>query len=148
MKLLILLSFFIKANSDLSSLRSFYEAAPKEEAKAKQMLVLAEKNSTVNFVFLGYTGAAKIILAKHTVNPYAKWNLFNEGKNILETAIKSDINNAELRYLRLTIQMNAPHFLGYKSNVNTDKEFLKKNSNMLNDKELKGLIENYLKSIK
>jgi len=148
MKLLILLFFFSYANADLSNLRSLYEVATKEESKATQMLALAEKNSSVNFVFLGYKGAAKIILAKHAMSPYTKWNLFKEGKNILESSIKADANNSELRYLRLTIQMNVPSFLGYNNNVNDDKAFLKKNIKNIKDKELQALIEDYLQNAK
>ena len=147
MKLPLLLLFFLLANSDLSSLRNLYKEASKDKAKANKLLVIADKNSSNNSVFYGYKGAAKIIMAKYAFNPYTKWNLFNEGKDILESAIASDVNNIELRYLRLTIQMNAPNFLGYKSNIDSDKKFLKENINGLNDKELQSIIKNYLLKI-
>jgi hypothetical protein len=147
MKLLLLLFFLPLVNSDLSSLRSLYQEASKDEAKANKLLVIADKNSSNNSVFYGYKGAAKIIMAKYAFNPYTKWNLFNEGKDILESAIASDVNNVELTYLRLTIQMNAPNFLGYKSNIDSDKKFLKENINGLNDKELQSIIKNYLLKI-
>lgn len=148
MKLLLLFFFLPVANSDLSSLRNLYQAASSDESKADQMLILAEKYSFNNIVFSGYKGAAKIIKAKFVINPFTKWHLFSEGRGILESAIATDANNIELIYLRLTIQMNAPHFLGYKSNINSDKAFLKKNINKLNDKELKTLINHYLQKIK
>jgi hypothetical protein len=147
MKLLLLLFFLPLVNSDLSSLRSLYQEASKDEAKANKLLVIADKNSSNNSVFYGYKGAAKIIMAEYAFNPYTKWNLFNEGKDILESAIASDVNNVELTYLRLTIQMNAPNFLGYKSNIDSDKKFLKENINGLNDKELQSIIKNYLLKI-
>jgi len=147
MKLLLLLFFLPLVNSDLSSLRNLYKEASKDEAKANQLLVIADKNSSNNLVFYGYKGAAKISIAKYAFNPYTKWNLFNEGKDILESAIASDVNNIELRYLRLTIQMNAPNFLGYKSNIDSDKKFLKENINGVNDEELQSIIKNYLLKI-
>ena len=147
MKLLLFLFFLPFVNSDLSSLRSLYQEAPKDEEKANQLLVIADKNSSNNLVFYGYKGAAKTILAKYAFNPYAKWKLFNEGKDILESAIASDVNNVELRYLRLTIQMNAPNFLGYKGDIDSDIKFLKKNINGVNDEELQSIIKNYLLKI-
>lgn len=148
MKLFLLLFFLPLVNSDLSSIRSLYQEASKDEAKANQLLVIADKNSSINSVFFGYKGAVKIIMAKYACNPYTKWNLFREGKNILELAIASDANNVELKYLRLTIQMNAPNFLGYKSDIDSDKEFLKKNINGVNDEELQIAVKNYLLNVK
>ena len=39
----------------------------------------------------------------------------------METAINKEPNNAEIHYLRFTIQDNAPAILCYKSNLTTDK---------------------------
>lgn len=147
MKFLLLLCFQLLPNADLSTLRSLYNEASIDKTKAKKLLEIAEKNSSISFVYFGYKGAAKIILAKHAFNPYTKWNLFNEGKDILESAIASDPNSLELKYLRFTIQMNVPSFLGYKNNINSDKEFLKEHNNGNKDKELQKLIKNYLLSI-
>ena len=148
MKLLFILFFTPFANTDLSSLRNLYPEASKEEVKANKLLVIAENNSSFNSVFSGYRGVAKIILAKYAFNPYKKWNLFNEGKAILESAILLDANNLELRYLRLTIQINSPNLLGYKNAINLDKEYLTNNINSVNDEELKNIIKNYLLILK
>jgi len=141
---LLLVLFLSLANSDLSSVRSLYQEASKDEAKANQLLAIADRNSPISSVFTGYKGAAKIVMAKHAFNPYTKWMLFSEGRNTLDSAIASDANNVELIYLRLTIQMNAPNFLGYKSDIESDRVFLKNNINQVNDEELQMLVKNYL----
>lgn len=86
--------------------------------------------------------------AKHAFNPISKWNLFKDGKKILESAIASDPNNIELRYLRLTIQSNVPSFLGYSGKIETDKAFLLSKLNSITDKELHQMVTSYLDKVK
>ena len=135
-------------SSEISQLRSLYKEAPNSEEKTNELLKKAEKNMALGHLYKGYYGAVKIISAQYAFNPYTKWNLFTEGKNVLENAIKADKNNLELRYLRLTIQKNAPFFLGYSSDVDTDTQFLTKNLETIKDQELKNIIKTYLNSIK
>jgi hypothetical protein len=52
--------------------------------------------------------------------------------------------NAELRFLRLGIQNNAPSFLGYNDSIEPDKIFLINAEATLTDPELKKLILSYL----
>jgi hypothetical protein len=58
--------------------------------------------------------------------PATKLHLFKEGKKRLEAAIQREPGNAEYRFLRLIVQENAPGFLGYKSNIETDGAFIRK----------------------
>jgi hypothetical protein len=45
---------------------------------------------------------------------------FNEGKSLLEKSIEKNPWNAELRFIRLTLQCQSPSFLGYRSNIVSD----------------------------
>ena len=85
-----------------------------------------------------------MIMAKYYLNPYSKLSSFSEGKSFLESSIEKDTANVELRYLRLTIQNNAPSFLGYKSKVDDDRNFLTSSLSKLKDEELKTIISKYL----
>ncbi|MNY42804.1 hypothetical protein D3C86_1777290 [compost metagenome] len=49
-----------------------------------------------------------------------KMNLFNSGKKLLESEIKSNDGNVEYRLLRLLIQENAPKQLKYNGNIEED----------------------------
>ena len=144
---MLLLFSFLPANSsvqdELGKLRSLYNFAAENKTKAKELLTIAESRSATNTLFKGYQGAAKILMANHASYPLQKWNLFKEGKKILESAISEDRRNIELRYLRLTIQTNVPDFLGYSGDIDQDKIFLKKEIDQLADKELKQIINNY-----
>ena len=53
-----------------------------------------------------------------------KLKYFKEGRIKLETAIQNEPANAEYRFLRLTIQENAPKQVKYKSNIDEDKKMV------------------------
>ncbi len=80
-------------------------------------------------------------------NPVQKLNLFKQGHNELEAAIKKDPKNVEFRFLRLIIQENAPRMLGYKDQLTTDSEYIKKSYKTLPD-EVQRAIEDYSKKSK
>ena len=96
---------------------------------------------------MAYCGVGKIIMANYYFNPISKYSSFKEGKAILEAAIKADNVNPELRYLRLTIQVNAPAFLGYNKNIAMDRQYLENSLPGLEDKQLQAMIESFLKTL-
>lgn len=128
---------------DVAQLRALFGDASHEEMKARQ-LILKTENEKHNALAMGYYGAGKMLMAKFHINPITKWSSFNRGRDALETAIQSDCANPELRYLRLAIQQNAPHFLGYHQNIKEDQNFLTQCLPLLKDVELKELITDYL----
>ena len=72
----------------------------------------------------GYFAISTMMLAKTGKNLFTKLSYFNKGKKILEATIESDPNNAELRFLRYTVQDQAPSILLYFNDMETDKEIL------------------------
>lgn len=118
--------------------------APDNKTKTEELIQLTQHSSN-NILYNGYLGAAKMIMAKHYFNPWEKYKSFQEGKKILESSLKKDYQNPELRFLRLSIQNNAPSFLNYNENINEDKDFLFRKLNLMNDAELKFLIQLILK---
>ena len=59
----------------------------------------------------GYFALATMMLAKTHKNPFTKLSYFNRGKYILETTIKSNPDNVELRFLRYAVQAKVPAIL-------------------------------------
>ena len=84
-------------------------------------------------------------MGKSCFSPISKWNTFKKGKGNIEQAIKIEPDNVELRFIRLSIQKNIPSFLGYKSNIDEDIEFIKKNRNQICIEILNNNIEMLLK---
>lgn len=88
--------------------------------------VLARNLDRSDAVSIAYKGMCQTMMAQHVFLPTAKLDYFNQGTRTIEEAILLDEKNAELRYIRLLVQLNAPWFLGYNKNVSEDMEvFLK-----------------------
>lgn len=126
MKLLIFLFVFISPSlvePEITFVRSLFQQAVDEQEQAAELIEYLYSSKPIP-IFLGYTGAATMLLGKHAYNPISKYNYFREGKEMLEKAIVMDGTSCELRYLRFSIQSNTPGFLNYKQHIEADKIFL------------------------
>lgn len=74
-----------------------------------------------------YVAALKMKKAGVIKNTSKKIELFKEGKIVLEKNIQQSPGNLEWRFIRLTIQENAPPIVRYKDNLNEDQTFIYKN---------------------
>jgi hypothetical protein len=107
-------------------LRSQYYKASEDNKEAERFLKSLSSETESNPLTYGYRGMAELISAKHSINPYSKINHFVKGKGYLEKAIQLSPENPELRWLRFSVQTNAPSFLAYNSNIPMDKKYLLK----------------------
>ncbi len=121
-----------------------HNATSNEQACTKMIGLLEPFNETNNPLLFGYRGGATMLMAKHAFNPFSKLSYFKKGKLMLESAIKADHTNVELRFLRYTIQTNVPGFLNYKSDKNLDRTFISQSLPKLKDQELKKIIIEFL----
>jgi len=145
--LLISAIFFLTSfnTTDLDVVRANYNKVVSDKELCKKMIKeLAEtKNSPATH--LAYLGALQTIWANHVFSPISKLSTFKKGKKNIEQAIKKEPDNVELRFIRLSVQKNAPSFLGYKSNINEDTEFIKKNRQRIGSKIVHKNINTLLK---
>ena len=141
--LIILFSGISGQNPQLTEMRKLYLTAAEDEASAKKLMKITsdKKNEPL---FLGYHGASQMMMAKHVGNPFKKLSYFNKGKDMYTAAINADPSNVELRFLRFSVQAEAPGFLNYKQNLEEDKKILLTFTPQLEDAELKRMILNYL----
>jgi hypothetical protein len=121
-----------------------HQATSSEETCNKLISILNPYDEANNPLLFGYRGGATMIMAKHAFNPFSKLSHFKKGKNFLEKAIKADIGNVELRFLRYTIQTSVPSFLNYSAEKQSDKQFLSTSLPNIKDQELKKIINAYL----
>jgi len=144
--LFAILLLTIANTTNLDVIRANYKNAVLDKKMCKKMIAELEKTKDISATHLGYLGGLQAILAHHVFSPISKLNTFKEGKQNIEQAIKNEPNNTELRFIRLSVQKNTPSFLGYKSNINEDTEFIKKNSNQISSdilhKNIKTLLKN------
>jgi len=71
-----------------------------------------------------FEGTLMMIKAGLVFNPASKLNLFRSGHKKLDKAISKENDNAELRFLRLMIQENAPGILNYRSQIDEDSKLI------------------------
>ena len=151
-KILFILSLLVGINAGASipsikEVRSLYQKAAIEKDSCIRLLSLLENCDRENALLLGYIACAKMIMAKHVLNPLKKLSFFMTGKQTLDNILYSNINNIELRYLRLTIQTNIPSFLKYRGDIDNDKQYLIQSLPNIQDEQLKILISAYLKQL-
>ncbi len=111
-----------------------------EEFYSKTKKALQNKKN----IYKGYHGAALALKASYCWNPISKVSYFNKGKKMVDDAIQKDIDDIELRMIRLSIQSNAPKIAGYYKNIAEDKEFIEKNIDKVTQKDLESYIRGYM----
>ncbi|MEI8046502.1 MAG: hypothetical protein WCI92_03915 [Bacteroidota bacterium] len=75
-------------------------------------------------VMLAYRGASSAASAGSVSGVRVKLEYFNRGKSELEKAVGLKHLDAEIRFLRLATQLNAPGFLGYSGDIRSDKSII------------------------
>lgn len=134
--------FLINFNgTDLDVVRANYNKLVSDKELCEKMIADLDKAKNNSATHLAYLGALQTIWANHVFSPISKLGTFKEGKKNIEQAIKKEPDNVELRFIRLSVQKNAPSFLGYKSNINEDTEFIKENRHQIGSEILKKNIE-------
>ena len=146
----ILLFFFMTSfiTPDLNLMRENYSKAMSDKEICKKMMIELAKTKNNSPTHLAYLGGVQTIWANHVFSPINKFSTFKKGKKNIEQAILLEPNNLGLRFIRLSIQKNIPHFLGYKSNINEDIAFIEKNRLKINSDILEKNIDALLKSNK
>ena len=134
-------------NLALSQIRKDFKVGHKDEKTCVNHLKALESYAETP-VERGYEAAYHMFMAKHTGNPLKKMGYFRNGRKMLEKEIAEHPNNIELRYIRLCIQYYTPSFLGYKGDIEKDKEFLMNNLYTLKDPQVRSLIYTYLAGAK
>lgn len=124
--------------SGLESLRESYAKANLSNSNTEAFINTAEKTSGSDAVILGYKAAAKIMEAK--ITKQNRKALVKAGATSLETLVKNNPNNIELRVIRMSVQENIPKIVGYRGSLKEDKNFILNNYSKQN-----GTLKSYVK---
>lgn len=137
--------FFVQSSAfSVEDVRvNYYKAVANKELCSQMIENLRKEKSTP--LLLAYLGGLQTIWANHVFSPISKLNTFKEGKKNIEQAVLDAPHNVEIRFVRLSVQKNAPGFLGYKSNIKEDTDFIHKNRDQIDSKVLLVHIEALLK---
>ncbi|MCR5886807.1 hypothetical protein LRS06_03260 [Hymenobacter sp. J193] len=102
--------------------RQYQQAAASKEAGEKFHKLMAAY-SQQDAVVLAYKAAAEAIRARDA-SMFNKLSYVQNASRQFDQAVKLDADNAEIRFLRLSVESNLPGFLGMSQHVDEDRQFL------------------------
>lgn len=102
----------------------FFSIDKTQDGALKLYQALMETDLSKDPVLLAYRGAASAASAASVSGVRTKLEYFNRGKSELEKAVSMKNLDAEIRFLRLATQVNAPGFLGYTGDIRNDKAII------------------------
>lgn len=109
----------------LTAIRSCYNKI--DNVEGVQELI---RLSSVNYdhpVILAYNNTAHLMLLDYRYNPIKKYTLFKTHSKRIDSIIKKNPTNVELRLLRYTVQNKVPSFLQYSAQLDEDIKLIKAN---------------------
>ena len=99
----------------------FFKMGKTQDGALKIYNTLSKADLSKSPVLLAYRGASSAAAAGSVSGVWNKLEYFNRGKNELDKAVSLKPNDIEIRFARLATQVNAPGFLGYSGNIESDK---------------------------
>lgn len=143
--ILLILLPFVSNSQNLESIRSQYPKAKESSEITDRMYEELSGVSGENHVLSAYKGAISALKADFAKGIKNKKDFFKEGAELLDQAVAAEPENVEIRYLRLTVQENAPKIVGYHGNIDEDKEVIKNRFHNLESDSLKAVIRGFIK---
>ena len=140
------LTFFVSITSfsqekKLIEIRSCFSSI--QGINEVERLINISENNLDNPVILAYYYTGKLMMLDYSNNPFEKYKVFKTKTKQMDSIVRTNPRNIEIRLLRYSLQKNSPYFLKYNSDLSSDLKFIK--SNLFKEKEyLQVYIENLL----
>lgn len=115
---------------DMDLVRRNFQLAHRDKVVCKGMIRYLEQGPATP-LSIAYLGGYQAIWAEHVFSPWSKLETFQRGTANLDRAIAMDGDDAELRFVRLSIQRNCPAFLNYKGHIQEDREFIARHADRI-----------------
>lgn len=129
----------------IDQIRSDFIRSNNSTQNAKNFLKLTQRGlQNDQDIFKAYYGAAVVMKASYC-SIFSKLAAFKEGKKIVESAIKRNPDNLEMRMIRICIQSNVPKILGYSGQIESDKNKIKTWVSDLKDQKQKAFLQKFIK---
>ncbi len=104
-----------------------------EELTLLNSATINEKEAYLGALLMRKAGIVKI--------PKEKLKFFKKGRIKLETALLKDSSNGEYHFLRLAIQEHAPEIVKYRTEIETDKQYIKRSFKNLSSAVQQAIID-------
>jgi hypothetical protein len=106
-----------------AALRRHYEQAAANKEAGEKFYALLHDYKAQDALVLGYKAASEAIKARDA-SMLNKLTYVQQAAQTFEQAVALDPTNAEIRFLRFSVESNLPAFLGLSKHVEEDKAFL------------------------
>ena len=106
-----------------ANLRRHYQAAAADKAAGEKFYQLLADYQAHDALVLGYKGAAEAIRARDA-SMFNKLTYVQQASRTFEQAVALAPANAEIRFLRFSVESNLPPFLGLSKHIDEDKALL------------------------
>ena len=106
-----------------ATLRRHYEQAATDKAAGEKFYQLLHGYQQQDALVLGYKAASEAIKARDA-SMLSKLTYVQNAARTFEQAVSLNPGNAEIRFLRFSVESNLPPFLGLSKHVEEDKSFL------------------------
>jgi hypothetical protein len=107
------------AGAHVPRMRELYFAAA-SDAGITAFYNEAKKSTSTDPVMLAYKGVAIAMYAEVASKVKEKFAYFEEGKTLIDQAAAAAPRNAEIAFLRFSVQSEVPAFLGYRDQIQND----------------------------
>lgn len=146
MKLLFSLLFFLTTfnTPDINEIRKMYPTVAVSETSIKAFQSkLSDVTLESNKILVAYKGASIVMLTKYIKKMPERKSNFKEGVKWIESAVKSNPDNIEIRMIRLGVQENTPKIAKYNDDIPEDKKYIKAHYNAESG-TMKEFIKNFI----
>jgi len=117
------LRIFVMSPYQPAALRRHYEQAAADKQAGEKFYDLLRDYAGQDALVLGYKAASEAIKARDA-SMLNKLTYVQQAAHTFDQAVGLDADNAEIRFLRFSIESNLPPFLGLSKHVEQDKAFL------------------------
>ena len=126
--------------SDLAELRLKYLASKNDMKSCKELHNLSKNCNPILYpVEFSYNIISHLMECNFILNPFAKYKIFRNSTQQLDSIIYLNPQHLEIRFLRYLVQKNSPSFLGYNTDLDNDYKFIISNIYSKNE-DLKNLV--------
>lgn len=106
-----------------AALRRHYEQAAADKQAGEKFYNLLRDYAGQDALVLGYKAASEAIKARDA-SMLNKLTYVQQAARTFDQAVRLDSDNAEIRFLRFSVESNLPPFLGLSKHVEEDRAFL------------------------
>jgi hypothetical protein len=135
---------FAAETKNIQQIRYKFTLAIESSEKTEELLKYLDKLKSNEPLVIAYKGGTEALMAKHSWNPYQKFAYLKKSGQTLQSAIEDAPKNAEIRFLRFSIQHFIPSFLGMSGELEEDKKVIIANINTTTSGEVKKAIIKFM----